>query len=77
MDHYIRKVMETGSMRMKKNKKKKYPHLEEKAQVKFGKGGKSLAKKPKPKKSFSLGQKPKKTMDYGGELFKVENWLPD
>ena len=60
MGHYIRKVMETGSMKMKKNKKK------------------AKAKKDyKPKKSFSLGQKPKKTMDYGGELFKVENWLPD
>ena len=36
-----------------------------------------VKKDSKPKKSFSLGQKPKKTMDYGGELFKVENWLPD
>ena len=28
-------------------------------------------------KPYSLDQKPGKTMDYGGEMFKVENWMPD
>ena len=64
-------------MRKYKSKKSKLPHLEEHVNVKFGKGGKGLVKKPKAKKSFSLDQKPKKKMDYGGEMFKVENWLPD
>ncbi len=41
MGHCIRRIMETGSMRMNKKKKKK------------------------------------KVMDYGGELFRIENWLPD
>ena len=56
---------------------RKYKRKKSKLIVKFGKGGKGLVRKPKAKKSFSLDQKPKKKMDYGGEMFKVENWLPD
>ena len=28
-------------------------------------------------KGYALDQKADKPMDYGGEMFKVENWLPD
>ena len=33
--------------------------------------------KRKAKKSYSLDQKPDRLADYGGEMFKVDNWMPD
>jgi len=33
--------------------------------------------KKKAKKGYSLDQKIDKPMDYGGEMFKVSNWMPD
>ena len=33
--------------------------------------------KKQTNKGYSLDQKAGKPMDYGGEMFKVENWMPD
>ena len=39
--------------------------------------GSGFVKKKVRKKRYSLDQKMSGKADYGGEMFKVENWMPD